>query len=84
MAVHAKPPVALSALAPLVTAHAGTDPEADRILAEAADHLLAHARAVRAAGDPTPIVLAGSLLPPTHRWPGWSGRAWRRPGRTPS
>ncbi|RIQ20760.1 N-acetylglucosamine kinase, partial [Jiangella rhizosphaerae] len=62
LAVHARPPVALSALAPLVTANAGTDPAADRILADAAGHLLTAAGVVRAAGDATPIVLAGSLL----------------------
>ncbi|TDD65681.1 ATPase [Jiangella aurantiaca] len=62
LAVHARPPVALSALAPLVTANAGIDPAADRILADAADHLLAAVGVVRAAGEATPIVLAGSLL----------------------
>lgn len=62
LAVHARPPVALSALAPLVTANAGIDPDADRILAAAADQLLAAAGAVRSPGDTTPIVLAGSLL----------------------
>lgn len=62
LAVHGKPPVALAALAPLVTAHAGVDPVADRILGEAADHLLAAADTVRADGDGSPVVLAGSLL----------------------
>lgn len=62
LAVHAQPPVSLAALAPLVTAHAGVDVEADRILTEAAGHLLAETGVVRVAGDPTPIVLAGSLL----------------------
>ncbi|WP_238992294.1 N-acetylglucosamine kinase [Jiangella ureilytica] len=62
LAVHARPPVTLSELAPLVTAHAGADAEADRILAAAADHLLAAASVVREADDVTPIVLAGSLL----------------------
>lgn len=62
LAVHAKPPVALAALAPLVTAHAGVDPAADRILAEAAGHLLEETAEVRSSGDTTPIVLAGSLL----------------------
>ncbi|PZF80421.1 N-acetylglucosamine kinase [Jiangella anatolica] len=62
LAVHTRPPVALSALAPLVTADAGADPEADRILAAAAGHLLAAAAAVRSPAEATPIVLAGSLL----------------------
>ncbi|WP_026876116.1 N-acetylglucosamine kinase [Jiangella gansuensis] len=62
LAVHAQPPVALSALAPLVTGHAGTDPEADRILRDAAHLLLAGAEDVREPGDTTPIVLTGSLL----------------------
>ncbi|WP_116952719.1 N-acetylglucosamine kinase [Jiangella endophytica] len=62
LSVHAKPPVALAALAPLVTTHAGIDPEADRILAEAADQLLAETSVVRGPADVTPIVLAGSLL----------------------
>jgi glucosamine kinase len=62
LAVHSRPPVALSALAPLVTAEAGADPEADRILDDAAGHLLAAASVVRSPGDATPIVLAGSLL----------------------
>ncbi|WP_116948753.1 N-acetylglucosamine kinase [Jiangella endophytica] len=62
LAVHERPPVALSALAPLVTANAGIDPEADRILAGAAGHLLAAAGVVRGDDDATPIVLAGSLL----------------------
>ncbi|TDE09462.1 N-acetylglucosamine kinase [Jiangella asiatica] len=62
LAVHAKPPVGLAALAPLVTGNAGADPEADRILRAAADHLLAAVAQVRSDGDATPIVLAGSLL----------------------
>lgn len=62
LAVHARPPVTLSELAPLVTAHAGVDAEADRILAAAAGHLLAAASVVREPDDATPIVLAGSLL----------------------
>ncbi|WP_205629052.1 N-acetylglucosamine kinase [Jiangella muralis] len=62
LAVHRRPPVALSSLAPLVTANAGVDPEADRILAAAADHLLTGAGSVRSPDDATPIVLAGSLL----------------------
>nr|WP_281386821.1 BadF/BadG/BcrA/BcrD ATPase family protein [Jiangella mangrovi] len=62
LAVHSRPPVALSELAPLVTAVAGVDPVADRILATAADHLLAAAGEVRSADDASPIVLAGSLL----------------------
>lgn len=62
LAVHGRPPVALSELAPLVTANAGVDSVADRILAAAADHLLAAASVVRSPDDATPIVLAGSLL----------------------
>lgn len=60
--VHSRPPIALAELAPLVTANAGTDPEADRILSEAAGHLLADLALARATDDATPIVLAGSLL----------------------
>ncbi|NEE01385.1 N-acetylglucosamine kinase [Phytoactinopolyspora halotolerans] len=62
VAAHARPPVTLAGLAPLVSSTAGADPEADRILAEAAGHLLDAVATVRATGDANPIVLAGSLL----------------------
>ncbi|AYY13287.1 ATPase [Actinobacteria bacterium YIM 96077] len=62
MAVHQRPPVALSELAPLVTAAVADDPEAKRIVTEAAEHLMAAVTTVRAPGDGTPLVLAGSLL----------------------
>ncbi|WP_165368241.1 N-acetylglucosamine kinase [Phytoactinopolyspora endophytica] len=61
-AVHDRPPVALAELAPLVSSAAGADPEADRIVAEAAHHLLNAVSAVRASGESTPVVLTGSLL----------------------
>lgn len=80
--VHAKPPVALAALAPLVTGHAGRDPDADRILDDAAHHLMRTVSAVRPPAQRAPLVLAGSLLSPgavltrlitpllTATWPG--------------
>ncbi|PSL02166.1 N-acetylglucosamine kinase-like BadF-type ATPase [Haloactinopolyspora alba] len=60
--VHDRPPVALSELAPLVTRHADDDPEAGRILREAAAHLMRATDTVRAPGETTPVVLTGSLL----------------------
>lgn len=60
--VHARPPVALSELAPLVSEHADVDPEAARILAGAADLLADAASLVRELEDSSPIVLAGGLL----------------------
>lgn len=60
--VHARPPVALSEFAPLVSDHADTDPEASRILGQAADHLADAVRALREREDSSPIVLAGGLL----------------------
>lgn len=60
--VHSRQPVALAELAPLVSRHADDDPDAERILQEAADHLLRATATVRPPGDTTPIVLAGSLL----------------------
>jgi N-acetylglucosamine kinase-like BadF-type ATPase len=61
-AVHAGPPVALSALAPLVTrAHEAGDREAAGILQQAVVHLQ---QTLLRLGDPTPghpVVLAGSL-----------------------
>lgn len=62
LAVHSRAPVMLSELAPLVDQHAGDDPEARRILHEAADHLLHSAGIVRPPGATSPLVLAGSLL----------------------
>jgi N-acetylglucosamine kinase-like BadF-type ATPase len=64
-AVTARPPVELSALVPSVLscARAG-DPAAARILAEAGERLVAALGDVRAAGDASPIVLAGGVLGP--------------------
>ena len=62
LAVHSRPPVTLSELAPLVNEHADNDPEARRILHEAADHLLRAAGIVRPPTATSPLVLAGSLL----------------------
>jgi N-acetylglucosamine kinase-like BadF-type ATPase len=61
-AVYSHPPVQLAALAPLVSAayHDG-DPEARSIVERAAAALLATVGQVRAEGEGTPIVLAGSL-----------------------
>lgn len=62
MCVHARPPVALAALAPLVTAAFDADPQAAGIVRQAAEHLFTAALTVRTPGADTPIVLAGSLL----------------------
>lgn len=63
LSVHRRPPVTLSELAPLVTGTVDDDPEAQRIVTEAAGHLVAAATTVRGAiGDGQPMVLAGSLL----------------------
>ena len=60
--VNSRPGVQLSALAPLVTAafQAG-DPQAESIVARAADALLATLSLIRDPGETTPVVLAGSL-----------------------
>lgn len=61
-AAHAGPPVALSALAPLVTrAHGAGDPAATAILAEAGEHLQRTVGGVGAVAAGEPVVLAGSL-----------------------
>jgi glucosamine kinase len=61
-AVYSRPPVQLAALAPLVSAayHDG-DPQARSIVERAAAALVATLGRVRAEGEATPIVLAGSL-----------------------
>jgi N-acetylglucosamine kinase-like BadF-type ATPase len=62
-AVHARPGVQLSALAPLVSAaYRDGDPEARSIVERAAAALLTTLGRVRDRGQTTPIVLAGSLL----------------------
>ncbi|MEV0620360.1 BadF/BadG/BcrA/BcrD ATPase family protein [Nonomuraea sp. NPDC050404] len=74
-AVHARPPLALAELAPLVSeAAAAGDPLAMEIVREAAERLVATLRTVQAAGPVTsepsvsgpaasePVVLAGSVL----------------------
>ncbi|MFB4267128.1 BadF/BadG/BcrA/BcrD ATPase family protein [Nonomuraea sp. GTA35] len=59
-AVHARPPLALAELAPLVSrAAAAGDPQAVKIVREAAARLVATLRSVHGAG---PVVLAGSVL----------------------
>jgi N-acetylglucosamine kinase-like BadF-type ATPase len=62
LAVHQRPPVALAELAPVVCGLADDDGDAGRIVADAAEHLTAAARAVRGENDASPLVLAGSLL----------------------
>ncbi|SDD32497.1 N-acetylglucosamine kinase [Auraticoccus monumenti] len=60
--VHADPPVALAALAPLVLeAAVEGDPEAVDVVERAADRLLAAVDAVRPPGESTPVVLAGGI-----------------------
>jgi len=60
--LNSRPAVRLAELAPLVTAaYAAHDPEAKRIVAEAAGLLLETVRRVRRPDERTPIVLAGSL-----------------------
>lgn len=63
VAVHARPPRDLAALAPIVSEAAlAGDPLALSIVDEAAGHLIATAGEVRAPGDTEPIVLSGSVL----------------------
>jgi glucosamine kinase len=63
-AANAEPPVHLARYASLVSTHAETDPSAKAIVTEAAALLAEHAHATRPAGDPSPIVLAGSVIGP--------------------
>lgn len=64
-AAYARPPVALSALAPLVTdAHRAGDPAATGILDAAVTHLLAMWDRLPEARPGEPVVLAGSLTEP--------------------
>jgi glucosamine kinase len=61
-AVHSRPGVELSALAPLVSAaYRDGDPQARSIVERAAAALLATIARIRGAEETTPIVLAGSL-----------------------
>jgi N-acetylglucosamine kinase-like BadF-type ATPase len=63
VAVHARPPRELAALAPLVTsAAADGDALALSIMDEAAAHLCRTLAEIREPGDRTPIVLAGGVL----------------------
>ncbi|MFB9239170.1 N-acetylglucosamine kinase [Plantactinospora siamensis] len=55
-------PVALARLAPLVLDRTADESGAARIVAEAADHLVATLVPLRPGEDPAPIVLAGGLL----------------------
>jgi glucosamine kinase len=65
-AVHSRPGVQLSALAPLVSAaYRDGDPEARSIVERAAAALLATLGRIRGPGETTPIVLAGSLMSDT-------------------
>ena len=60
--LNSRPPVRLAELAPLVTAaYTEHDPDARRIVAEAASLLLATVRRVRRPEETTPVVLAGSV-----------------------
>lgn len=62
-AVHARPPVELSRLAPAVTRAARDgDGVARRLVSAAAGHLVDHVAAVHEPADTRPVVLAGSLL----------------------
>jgi glucosamine kinase len=62
-AVHSRPGVQLSALAPLVSAaYRDGDPEARSIVERAAAALLTTLGRIREPGETTPIVLAGSLM----------------------
>jgi N-acetylglucosamine kinase-like BadF-type ATPase len=62
-AVNAAPPIRLAELAPLVTSAAdGAVPTASELVRRAADHLAGTAAATRCDTDPSPIVLAGSLV----------------------
>jgi N-acetylglucosamine kinase-like BadF-type ATPase len=63
VAVHARPPRELAALAPLVTGAAlAGDPTALSIVDRAVSHLTATVAEIRDESDPTPIVLAGGVL----------------------
>jgi glucosamine kinase len=65
-AVHSRPGVELSALAPLVSAaYRDGDPQARSIVERAAAALLATLGRIRDQGETTPIVLAGSLTSDT-------------------
>ena len=60
--LNSRPPVRLAELAPLVTAaYSRGDPDAERIVNEAASLLLATVCRVRRSQETTPIVLAGSV-----------------------
>ncbi|TDV40775.1 N-acetylglucosamine kinase [Actinophytocola oryzae] len=61
---NAEPAVRLARYAAMVSGHA-SDPMAAAIIEQAAVLLSAHAQMVRAPGEQTPIVLAGSVIGPT-------------------
>ncbi|MFL6143292.1 MAG: N-acetylglucosamine kinase [Labedaea sp.] len=63
-AANAEPPVRLARFAALVAAHAATDPEAARIVREAAELLAEQAVAATEPGSTTPVVLVGSVVGP--------------------
>lgn len=60
--IHSRPPIALAELAPAVTSHVDDDPEAAKIVGDAAGHLISAAQLVRSPDSTTPLVLAGGLL----------------------
>jgi N-acetylglucosamine kinase-like BadF-type ATPase len=61
-AANADPPIRLARFATLVSAHAGGDPEAARIVREAAELLAELAVAAREPGADNPVVLTGSVV----------------------
>ncbi len=62
-AANAEAPVRLARFAPLVSAaHDADEPAAREIVARAAELLAANALAAREPGEPTPVVLVGSVL----------------------
>lgn len=62
-AIYGRPPLELAELAPLVCAAAGWgDPQAERILTDAADHLVATLAGIRGPDAESAIVLGGGCL----------------------
>jgi glucosamine kinase len=64
MAANAEPPIRLARFAETVSEYAATDPVAATIVADAAELLAKLAMDARTPDDPTPIVLAGSVIGP--------------------
>ena len=63
-AANSETPVRLARFAGLVSDNVDADQAAKQIVADAADLLAAHVRAVREVGERTPVVLAGSVIGP--------------------